>query len=286
VRDKLIVSLVPAATEIVVAVGGGEQLVGVSHECDWPERVRSLPRVTTTPIDPGRPSAAIHLAVRDAVAAGRSVIGIDAATLRALQPDVIITQQLCDVCAVADGEVHQLAAVLERTPDVVVLSGTTLAGVWNDVRQVGTAIGREAEANVVALRLAEQVAVVAAKAPARRPRVVAIEWIDPLFLAGHWVPEMIHAAGGVDVGAVPGSHSVVHSWDAVMALEPEVVFVALCGFDETRARAELASLRDQRLLDWLAVRPVIVLDGNAYTSRPGPRLVSGIRLMQDALSRC
>jgi len=239
--------------------------------------------VTTTPINANDSSAAIHAAVQDAVAAGRAVIGIDRATLVALRPDVIITQQLCDVCAVSGGEVFRLASVLRPAPELVVLRGTTLAGVWDDIRHIGSAIGREAEADTAATSLEAEVAKLVAPAPARRPRVIAIEWLEPLFLAGHWVPEMIEAAGGHDVGAAAGSHSTVRTWDDVMALDPEIVFVILCGFDEARARKELSALADSRVHEWLATRNVAVLDGNAFTSRPGPRLVDGIRLMAAAI---
>jgi iron complex transport system substrate-binding protein len=285
VPKKLIVSLLPGATEMIVAVGGGDQLIGVSHECDWPAMVRSLPRVTTTPIDIRESSAAIHRAVQDTVAAGRAVIGIDADLLRSLRPDIIVTQQLCDVCAVADGEAVRLAAVMDPAPEVLALSGTTLAGVWDDIRRVGAAIGRAREGEGVATALAGEVTAIAHEAPRRPPRVVAIEWLEPLFLAGHWVPEMIAAAGGIDVGAAAGSHSVVREWNDVMALDPELVLVILCGFDAARGGAELDRVRDPFIRDWLAAREVAVLDGNAYTSRPGPRLVEGIRLMRAAIQR-
>jgi iron complex transport system substrate-binding protein len=283
VGKKLIVSLLPGATEMVAAIGGIGQLVGVSHECDWPAVVTSRPKVTTTPIDARRSSAEIHRTVQAAVAAGHSVIGIDAVALRALRPDVIITQQLCDVCAVADGEALQLARVMDPAPDVVVLSGTTLAGVWNDIRRVGTAIGRTVEAETVAAQLESEVAAIAACALARRPRVVAIEWLEPLFVAGHWVPEMIAAAGGQDVGAAPGSHSMIREWHDVIALDPDLVFVALCGFDEARGNLELKRMSPGPARDWVKARRVVVLDGNAYTSRPGPRLVEGITQMAAAI---
>jgi iron complex transport system substrate-binding protein len=283
VAKKLIVSLLPGATEMIVAVGGIDQLIGISHECDWPPAVRSLPRVTTTPIDVSRSSAEIDRAVRDAVAERRAVIGIDAAVLRSLRPDIIVTQQLCDVCAVADGEAVRLAAVMDPAPEVLVLSGTTLSGVWDDIRRVGRAIGRAEDGECLATELAEEVAAISRQEPTRRPRVVAIEWLEPLFLAGHWVPEMIAAAGGDDVGAAPCDHSVVREWRDVMALNPDLVFVILCGFDEARARDELERLNDQRARDWLARKTVVVLDGNAFTSRPGPRLVEGVRLMEAAI---
>jgi iron complex transport system substrate-binding protein len=265
---------------MVVAVGAEAQLAGVSHECDWPDSVQHLPRVTTTPIDPTRTSAEIDRAVRDSVAAGRAVIGIDVATLRALAPTLIITQQLCDVCAVADGEAQRLATALADPPDVLVLQGTTLSGVWEDVRAVGVAVGRTVEADLVAQELELQVEALAARATERRPRVIAIEWLEPLFLAGHWVPEMIHAAGGIDVGAQPGDHSAQREWRELAALDPDVVLIMLCGFDEARAHRELAGMTNAAGRAWLAGRRVCVIDGNAYTSRPGPRLVEGITLIQ------
>lgn len=267
---------------MVAAIGGAGLLAAVSHECDWPPDVRTLPRVTVTPIDATQSSAAIDRAVREAVAAGKAVIGIDADLLAAIRPDLIITQQLCDVCAVADGEAVRLARVMAEPPEVLVLSGTTLGGVWNDIRAIGRAIGREGAADAVAAELDRRVRELSSAAVARRPRVVVIEWLDPLFLAGHWVPEMVAAAGGIDVGAQPGDHSTIRRWDDVMALDPDAIVIALCGFDEARARRELDSLADQRAREWLRTRPTIVIDGNAYTSRPGPRLVEGIALMAAA----
>lgn len=268
---------------MVVAMGGRNQLVGISHECDWPLDITRLPRVTTTPIDPTLPSGAIHQAVQDAVAAGRAVIGVDATILRELRPDILVTQVLCDVCAVADGEAMRLAQALPHPPQVVALEGRTLSGVWNDVVTLGDAIGRAAEGRAVASALTEMVRAERARhASQPRLRVIAIEWLEPLFLAGHWVPEMIDAAGGEDIGALPGSHSVIREWQEVIDLDPDLVLVILCGFDEKRARAELARLDNTAAGAWLATRRVVVLDGNAFTSRPGPRLVDGIRQMAAA----
>ena len=282
--DKLIVSLLPGATEMVAAIGGASQLVGVSHACDWPPSIAPLPRVTITPIDAGQSSLEIHRAVQAAAGTGQSVIGIDADLLRTLRPDVIITQLLCDVCAVADGEAMALARAMTPAPEILTLSGTTIDGIWRDIQNVGRAIGRPVEAAALIGRLQAEVAAIATRPRATRPRVVAIEWLEPLFLAGHWVPEMIAVAGGVDVGAAPGTHSVVRSWDDVIALDPDVVLVVLCGFSEERARRELEQPSNERVRDWLATRRVAVLDGNAYTSRPGPRVVEGIRLIEAALA--
>jgi iron complex transport system substrate-binding protein len=279
-----IVSLLPGATEMLAALGALDQLVGVSHECDEPPEVRALPRVTATPIDPTRSSAEIHAAVQQAVAEGRQAIGIEADALLALRPDVIVTQMLCDVCAVADGEAMRLARVMDPPPRVVALDGRTLDGVWDDIARLGEAIGRADEGKRLAGSLRAEVAALAEQHRRSAPlRVVAVEWLEPLFLAGHWVPEMIAAAGGVDVGATAGSHSTVRDWAEVMALAPDVVLVILCGFDEARAREELAAMPEGPAKAWLAMQRVVVLDGNAYTSRPGPRLLAGIRQIGEAL---
>lgn len=279
-----IVSLLPGATEMLVAMGAREQLVGISHECDWPPDLGDLPRVTTTPINQGAASGAIHVAVQEAVAAGRPVIGVDAAMLRRLRPDVLVTQVLCEVCAVADGATFLLVEAMAEPPIVVALQGSTLDGVWADIRTLGDAIGRSAEANAVADALTEMVRAEAARhAHKPRPRVVAIEWLDPLFLAGHWVPEMIAAAGGVDIGGAPGSHSTVRLWTEVMALDPDVVLIMLCGFGIERAREELTLLDGRPEAQWLARKRVAFIDGNAFTSRPGPRLTDGIRKIAEAL---
>lgn len=279
-----IVSLLPGATEMVAGLGGLSQLVGVSHECDEPAAVRSLPRVTTTPINVGESSAAIDAAVRRVVAEGRQAIAIDAEVLRALRPDLIVTQALCDVCAVADGEAVRLAQVMDLPPRVVTLQGRTLDQVWDDVAMLGDAIGCPEQGRELARALRAEVVALAAQAHrTERSRVVAVEWLDPLFLAGHWVPDMIAAAGGVDVGAVSGAHSTVRAWDEVIALQPDLVLVILCGFDEARAHAELAAMPEGPARDWLYGQRLVVLDGNAFTSRPGPRLIEGIQRLAAAL---
>ncbi|MBP9898427.1 MAG: ABC transporter substrate-binding protein [Gemmatimonadales bacterium] len=272
-----IISLLPGATEMLVALGATDRLVGISHECDFPASVQHLPRVTTTPIDLSRSSAEIDRMVREATAEGRAVIAIDAEQLRALQPDLLVTQVLCDVCAVADGEAHRLAAVVDPPPRVVALGGRTLNGVWDDLRQLGQAIGEVAVAERVVAGLEADVASLRARFTRPDPvQVVVIEWLAPCFLAGHWTPDLVAAAGGVDLGAQAGDHSVGREWSEVLALDPTLVVIALCGFDEARARAELAAFDHPAFHAWLAKRHVLVLDGNALTSRPGPRLVEAI----------
>jgi iron complex transport system substrate-binding protein len=215
--------------------------------------------------------------VREASAEGRAVIAIDAEQLRALRPDVLVTQVLCDVCAVADGEAHRLAAVLDPPPRVVALQGRTLQGVWDDIRALGAAIGAEADASRVVAELEAEAATLRARFARPDPvPVVVIEWLAPCFLAGHWTPDLVEAAGGIDLGAKSGDHSVGRAWREVLALDPALVVIALCGFDEARARAELAAFDHPAFHAWLAERDVLVLDGNALTSRPGPRLTEAI----------
>jgi iron complex transport system substrate-binding protein len=278
-----VVTLLPGATEIVAALGGGDHLVGISHECDYPSSVLHLPRVTSTPLDPALPSGAIDTEVRRLRDEGRAVIAVDAKGLQRLAPDVVITQDLCEVCAVAEGQVHRLASVLRPAPRVVALTARTLAGVLDDIRRVADVLDLAPEADELTAGLRSRLARLRNSQPPSRPRVLCIEWLDPLYLAGHWVPDLVHAAGGIDVGAAPGAHSTVTTWEQARQLRPDLIVVMLCGFGIERAQAELELLRDsgaRRLLDAV---PTWLLDGNAYTSRPGPRVVDGAVRLQAAL---
>jgi len=281
---RRVVTLLPAATEIVAALGGGAGLVGVSHECDYPEWVGRLPRLTTTPIEPTASAARIDAEVRRLRGEGRPVIAVDGAALRRLRPDLIVTQGLCEVCAVADGEVHRLASLLDPAPEIISLSATTLAGIWGDIAAIGRALDLAAEADALVAGLRSRLAALAcARPPAAPPRVVCIEWLDPLYLAGHWVPELVAAAGGHDVGAEPGAHSALARWSELGQLEPDVMLVMLCGFGVERAIRDLDALIEPAGRSLLEGVPVWVLDGNAYTSRPGPRVVDGAERIQAAL---
>ena len=270
-----VVTLLPAATEIVAALGGAGELVGISHECDYPAAVQGLPRVTTTPIDPLASSLEVDTEVRRLRGAGRAVIGIEAEQLRRLAPDLIITQGLCDVCAVADGEAHQLARELPQPPRVLSLEARTLEGIWGDIQQVGDALGLADEADELVLGLRSRVARMQAEREVPKLRVVCIEWLEPLYLAGHWVPELVEVAGGVDVGARPGSHSARRDWAELEPLRPDLVLVMLCGFGIERARAELDRCQEPAARGLLSRVPAWIVDGNSYTSRPGPRVVDG-----------
>jgi iron complex transport system substrate-binding protein len=279
-----VITLLPAATEIVAALGGAGFLVGISHECDYPASVQRLPRVTATPVDIAASGAEIDAEVRRLRGAGQPVIGIAADLLCRLAPDVVITQGLCEVCAVADGEVHRLTAAMHPAPRVVALEASDLQGIWADIRRVGQALDLEDEAEELVFGLQSRVTRLQAAASTEPLRVLCIEWLDPLYLAGHWVPELVAAAGGHDVGARPGSHSTRRRWSELSGLRPDHVIVMLCGFGIERAKTELASLQDSEALELLRQVPVSIIDGNAYTSRPGPRVVDGAQRIQLALA--
>ena len=277
-----VVSLLPAATEIVAALGALDQLAGITHECDHPPAVARLPRVTVSAVDRDAPSGTIDAEVRALASTGAAVFTLDAELVAALAPRVLLTQSVCEVCALPESEVHRAVAVLDRAPVVVSLGGTTLDGVWDDVRRVGAAIGRLAEAERLIDSADARIRRVhetlkAARAP--RPRVAVLEWLDPPFVAGHWSPELVRRAGGVDVMAKPGMHSVQVDVDAVRAADPEVLLFAPCGFDVSRAAREARALLETDAWRWAKNCETWALDGNALTSRPGPRLVDAIETM-------
>ena len=278
-----VITLLPSATEIVAALGGAGSLVGISHECDYPASVQHLPRVTSTPLDVDAPGTILDAEVRRLRDAGQAVIGIEAELLRRLRPNLIVTQSLCDVCAVSDGAVHRLAAALSPAPQVLTLEGRDLAGIWADIRRVGSALQLADEAEELVLGLQSRLRRMRGAHRARRPRVVCVEWLDPLYLAGHWVPELVEAAGGDDVGARAGSHSRRREWQDLRNLRPDHVLVMLCGFGIPRARSELDALRDSEGLAFLNGVAVSIVDGNAYTSRAGPRVVDGAERIRAAL---
>ena len=292
-----VISLLPAATEIVAALGAGGRLVGVTHECDYPPEVRSLPRVTRSRLDPGLSSSEIDRAMAEARRTGVAAVELDAPLVARLRPDVIIGQAVCDVCAVSEAELARLVTDLMPTPWIVTLHAHTLDGVVADIGKVGEALELrdEAEELVAGLRyrlrrvraaaLARSNSVGAQHAaPLQRPRVLVLEWLDPPYVAGHWVPELVETAGGEDVAGVPGAPSVPRSWRELSALAPDLVVVALCGCDADRGRRELTQVADPDAAGVLG-RRVEFLDGNAYTSRPGPRLVDAAEILARLIHR-
>lgn len=283
-----IVSLLPSATEIVCEIGLGDQLVGVTHECDHPPFVRDLPKVTQTLIPHDAQSRDIDAMVRERLATERALYSLDASVLEALQPDLIVTQALCDVCAVAESEVSAAACRLPGRPRVVNLEPTRLAEVLECLRIVGAAAGALQAAEAAAKRLQARVDVVAAtsRAITDRPRVVLLEWIDPPFCSGHWSPELVRLAGGIEMVGREGEPSRTTAWEEVIRADPEVMLIACCGFSAERARRDVPILASYPGFDALAcVRSgrVYLVDGNAYFSRPGPRLVDSLEILAHAL---
>src|SRR5438309_5427490 len=267
-----VVSLLPAATEIVAALGAAGWLVGVSHECDYPPLVRALPRLTRTALDPALPSGAIDRAMAAAQRSGVAPIQIDVGLLRRLAPDLIIGQSLCDVCAIGATELERAVSALDRKPAVATLHAHDLDGVFADMRRVGEALDLADEADELVGGLRYRLRKLSHIPHPTPPRVLVLEWLDPPYVAGHWVPELVAAAGGVDIGNRPGARSEARAWRELAAMAPDLMVSACCGFDVDRARREYESVIDRDARALFSGR-VEFLDGNAYTSRPGPRLV-------------
>ena len=277
-----VVTFLPSATEIVAALGHLDDIVGISHECDYPASVRSRDVVTSSAIDSKASPGSIDTAVRDFVDTGRPLYDVREDRVRALAPNVMVTQIVCDVCAVSEGDVRALATKLEPTPEVVTLGATTLDGIFDDIQRVAAALGVEDRAEALAARSRDRMRAVheklkAARAP--RPRVAVIEWTNPIFAAGHWVPEMISRAGGVDALAKPGEHSTTRTMDAVRDTNPEIIIVGPCGFDLERACADAERVLATQEWSWTRERQVWAVDANSFLSRPGPRVIDGIELL-------
>jgi len=267
---------------MVVALGAESSLVGISHECDWPPWIQHLPCVTTTPIDSTASSGAIDAQVRRAARDGVPVIGIDAGLLRTLAPDLILAQDLCEVCAVTEDGVHALATALDPAPAIHTLRGKRLETIFDDIKALAARIDLSDEADELVAGMRYRLRRLSDRPRGGTPRVICIEWLDPIFLAGHWVPDLIAAAGGTDVGAEPGSHSRVVSLEALEGMAADLVLVAPCGFGLERAELEFRDFLEEHPGNISA--PVWLLDGNAFTSRPGPRVVEGVEAIAAALS--
>ena len=273
-----IVSLVPSATELLFALGLGDDVVGVTHECDFPLAARTLPRVTRAMLPEDLSAAEIDAAVKQRTMIGESIYQLDAATLGALEPELIVTQALCQVCAVSEDDVRAIAEELETPPMVVSLDPHTLGEVLGDVRTVAQATDakdvavdliREAAARIDRIRVATKAA--------RRPRVVALEWLDPPFAAGHWIPQMIEYAGGEDVLGFSGEPSEEQTWELIAAVSPDIVIVMPCGYEAQIAHREAEMHRDELLA--LGAGEIVAVDASGYFSRPGPRLIDGLETL-------
>lgn len=277
-----IVSLVPSATEMLFALGLGDEVVAVTHECDYPPAACELPKITRDALPHDLTAGQIDAAVRARTEQGEAIYELDAEALRELRPDLIVTQALCPVCAVSYDDVKAIADALHPRPEVISLDPHTLGEVLGDVRTLAEATGRrdagvdlvnDAAARIDRVRLAVR--------DKRRPRVAALEWLDPVYIAGHWTPQLIELAGGIDVLGMPGERSERRSWDEVAASEPDIVVAMPCGYDTERSHAEALVYGEK--LATLRAGQVVAVDAAAYFSRPGPRLIDGLELLAHLL---
>jgi iron complex transport system substrate-binding protein len=277
-----IVSLVPSATETLFALGVGDEVTAVTHECDHPPAALELPKVTRDLIGPGLPPDEIDRAVRELTEQGRAIYELDEHALQSLAPDLIVTQALCAVCAVSIDDVRAVAERIDPAPEVISLDPHTLGEMLGDVRTLaqatdakdaGVDLVQDAAARIDRVRLAVRDAPPVA--------VAALEWLDPVYVAGHWTPQLIDYAGGIDLFGMPGERSETRTWEEVAAARPEVVICMPCGYDAERALEEAESFGDE--LAELGARRVVAVDAAAYFSRPGPRLVDGLELLAHVL---
>lgn len=279
-----IASLVPSATEMVYALGLENDLVAVTHECDWPPSAQRLPQLTATVIPAGLDAGEIDRTVKATIGEGRALYTLDEERLAELEPDLIITQAVCEVCAVSYDDVAAIASRLPSRPRVLQLDPSTLSDVLADTVKLGEAayvpdrgreLRRELEARLAAVRIAVTIT--------SRPRVIALEWLDPPFVGGHWVPEMIALAGGEDLVGTAGMKSAEVSWDRLSVLEPDIVVVMPCGWEVDDSRAQALACRER--LGALGAERVYAVDAAASFSRPGPRLIDGVELLAHLLHR-
>jgi iron complex transport system substrate-binding protein len=277
-----IVSLVPHATELLFALGLGDAVFAVTHECDFPAEVRQLPHITRDVLPAGLSAVEIDAAVRERTEQGKSIYELDEGRLSALEPDLIVTQALCQVCAVSYDDVVKVAERIPSAPKVISLDPKTLGEAMGDIRTIAQATGvRDTALDLVTRQRARIDAVRRAVKGAEPVPVAALEWLDPVFVAGHWTPQIIELAGGHDVLGFAGEHSEQSTWEAVAAARPEVVVVMPCGYDAERAREEALRYADR--LGALGAQRIVAVDAAAYFSRPGPRLVDGLELMAHVL---
>lgn len=279
-----IVSLLPSATEILYALGLGDSVVGITHECDFPAEAATKPPLIHPRVDPSAAPAELDRQVRELMSRGESIYEVDDALLRSLAPDLIIAQDLCHVCAASPDDLGTALARMQSSPDVLSLHPQTLAGVWDNIREIGKATRRLAEADRLATELARRVAKIEllVAGAAARPRVACLEWLDPFYVGGHWVPEMVALAGGVDLFGRAGTPSFRVTPQQVIDAQPEVIVVMQCGYGVARNReqyrrtefpagwSDLPAVRDKR---------VFAVDANSYFSRSGPRLADGVAIL-------
>jgi iron complex transport system substrate-binding protein len=284
-----IVSLLPAATEIAAALGLMEDVVGVSHECDFPEEAKTRPRVTRCPVHKaGLSSREVDDWVRRTLRENGTIYTIDETLLRQLRPDVILTQKLCDVCAVGYGTVARLAGTLPGPPQVVNLEPSSLSDIFDDIYRVAKACGVSDRWEKVVAELTMRVEAVRGRATRipNRPRCFLMEWVDPPFCSGHWGPELVEIAGGHDPLGRKHQRSVEIKWEAVLEARPEIIVLALCGYDVDRAQRDYELLRKFPGFDSLPAAQnnrIHIVDASAYFARPGPRIVDSLEFLAGIL---
>jgi iron complex transport system substrate-binding protein len=273
-----IASLVPSATEMLFTLGLGDQVVAVTHECDHPAQARALPHLTRSVLSPGLSAAEIDVEVKSKLGEGRALYELDEELLARVAPDLIVTQSVCEVCAVSYEEVLEIAARLPSEPRVIQQDPSTLAEVLEDIIRLGEATRKTEEAHELRAELEGRMVLVrTAVGGASLPRVIALEWLDPPYVGGHWIPEMISIAGGEDIAGPPGLKSPEVSWGELSSLRPDVVIVMPCGLYVAEARSQALEHWDR--IQGLGASRVFAVDAASTFSRPGPRLIDGVELL-------
>jgi iron complex transport system substrate-binding protein len=282
--EMRIVSLLPSATEILYALGLGDQVFGVSHECDFPEPARSKEVVVHSRIPKDISPLEIDRIVSEFTQRGESIYGVNAEALRRLAPDLIVTQDLCSVCAASPEDLAAVLSKFDYRPEVLSLDPLDLGDVWRDILWVGEETGRTHEAEQLLESIGARLAAVEAEIAQTvcRPRVTFLEWVQPLYVGGHWIPEMVELAGARDVFGRVRKPSFRVSLDDIVAEQPEVIVVAPCGYNAEQAAAEYRSVtfpREWQEMPAVRNKQIYYVDANSYFSRPGPRLVTGVEIL-------
>jgi iron complex transport system substrate-binding protein len=282
-----VVSLLPAATEIICALGCESRLIGRSHECDAPPSVQRLPVCTGPKIRLDGDGAAVHMRLQHYIEEGLSIYRVDADRLKTLAPDLIITQTQCAACAVTEQDVDAAVYLwIENHPAVLSMASIDLASVWREISRIAAAMGEPHRGDVLVTRLTARLEAIARKAAAVpiRPTVACIEWLEPLMAAGNWIPELIKLAGGVNLFGITGQHSPWLHWEQLVEQDPDVICLMPCGYVIDRTRKEVEALTDRpewKRLKAVRARRVYLADGNAYFNRPGPRLVESVEILAE-----